>query len=123
MTSKPSSRRPRASALAPRSWPSSPGLAMRTRMGVVRAGPALSSTGPILRRHQRVDLLGEIEVAEGERLGCVRREDEGHAVVVVNGDVGVVVGSLGGIGDGIDERDGAAKALELDRTPDRVALA
>src|SRR3972149_5497538 len=33
MTSKPSSRRPRASTLAPRSWPSRPGLAMSTLIG------------------------------------------------------------------------------------------
>src|SRR5579862_9599534 len=33
MTSMPASRRARAITLAPRSWPSSPGLATRTRMG------------------------------------------------------------------------------------------
>src|SRR3990170_6746819 len=33
MTSMPASRSARATTLAPRSWPSRPGLAMRTRMG------------------------------------------------------------------------------------------
>src|SRR5438552_3578123 len=33
MTSKPASRRARATTLAPRSWPSSPGFATKTRMG------------------------------------------------------------------------------------------
>src|SRR5512140_2645146 len=32
MTSQPPSRRARATTLAPRSWPSRPGLAMRTRI-------------------------------------------------------------------------------------------
>src|SRR5688500_14476430 len=41
MTSNPSSRRPRASTLAPRSWPSRPGLAIRTRMGVARSSSVM----------------------------------------------------------------------------------
>src|SRR5689334_6420372 len=36
MTSKPASRRARATSLAPRSWPSSPGLATSTRTGIER---------------------------------------------------------------------------------------
>ena len=48
MTSKPSSRRPRASTLAPRSCPSRPGLAIRTRIGAVRAWASSVMREPIL---------------------------------------------------------------------------
>src|ERR1019366_6082380 len=37
MTSMPASRRARAITFAPRSWPSNPGLATRTRIGVCMA--------------------------------------------------------------------------------------
>src|SRR6478609_8790939 len=45
MTSKPASRKARAITLAPRSCPSSPGLATRIRIGwsAVRSGSALTS--------------------------------------------------------------------------------
>src|SRR5437773_2021513 len=41
MTSRPASRRARATILAPRSWPSSPGLA--TRMRIFRSGELASA--------------------------------------------------------------------------------
>src|SRR5919201_6529528 len=46
MTSKPASRRARATTLAPRSWPSSPGLATTTRMRPCAMRPSALSLPP-----------------------------------------------------------------------------
>src|ERR671934_89605 len=63
MTSMPASRRVRAMILAPRSWPSSPGLATTTRMGPLIADASVSGS-PLRRREhheQREPLLDRVE--------------------------------------------------------------
>src|SRR5581483_870096 len=67
MTSMPASRSARATTLAPRSWPSRPGLAMRTRArgitSVLIAG--LSHHSGI---HRRAQLVGGSRLGAGEHL-------------------------------------------------------
>src|ERR671931_2033357 len=64
MTSKPASRNARAMILAPRSWPSRPGLAIRTRTGCWSA----------MRRHVRLEQLDQ------HAQGCARLEEGDIAV-------------------------------------------
>src|SRR2546425_12188341 len=58
MTSNPASRRARATSLAPRSCPSSPGLATSTRVGDAVTTPATSPNLEIgsSDRHKRLEL-------------------------------------------------------------------
>src|SRR5579864_6772647 len=48
MTSKPASRRARATTFTPRSWPSNPTLAMRMRTGPRGAAPSVRSKDRVL---------------------------------------------------------------------------
>src|SRR3990170_3431000 len=68
MTSKPSSRSPRARTLAPRSWPSSPGLAMSTLSGR-SVTPPMIATGSRSAALESFDRFGHVEI--GDVLGVV----------------------------------------------------
>src|SRR6267143_1905059 len=78
MTSMPASRNARATTLAPRSWPSSPGFAIRTRIffaiGITSVEERLLPY-PEGLSHDVADL------AKG-RLGAYRLEDQRHRVVL-----------------------------------------
>src|SRR5204862_7906393 len=81
MTSMPASRRARATSLAPRSWPSSPGLATSTRTGMVVRTPShskhdgLLELAPLVLEH--ADHLADRAV----RLGAV--DQQRHQVLAV----------------------------------------
>src|SRR2546423_3941895 len=78
MTSNPASRRTRATSLAPRSWPSRPGLATSTRTGDgISEHHGLLELAPLVLEH--VDHLADRAV----RLRAV--DEEGHEVLVVLG--------------------------------------
>src|SRR3954465_15096178 len=100
MTSIPASRRAAATTLAPRSWPSRPGLATRTRIGLIErtklAGAArerqlvslLPGDEEHLRRRPRQRLVGEAverllhhEPRVGEQLGESRGGIEAETVL------------------------------------------
>src|SRR3970040_2771808 len=82
MSAKPASRRPRASTLAPRSWPSRPGLARSTLMGrsfigaMIRARGALSRAASGLRQVRAVLLVVAPRVVrhDGHRRRFMHRE-------------------------------------------------
>src|SRR5437899_1182176 len=81
MTSKPASRRARATSLAPRSCPSSPGLATRTRTGDAIRTPSHSKYDGLLELAPLV-LEHADHFADGAvRLGAV--DQERHEVLVV----------------------------------------
>src|SRR3972149_3399680 len=118
MPSKPSSRRPRASTLAPRSWPSRPGLARSTLMGrsfigaMIRARGALSRAASGLRQVRAVLLVVAPRVVrhDGHRPRSMRREllvtqlaDLLEQPAVARGEIGQDHGprAQGGIGGGL----------------------
>src|ERR1051326_12398 len=89
MTSKPASRNARAMTLAPRSWPSRPGLAMRT----LRGGVSLIVLGTLQQLHEHAERgrrLQERHLAVGA--GARFRVDELHALVAQIAQVGANVG-------------------------------
>src|SRR6188472_3469290 len=84
MTSMPASRNARAMILAPRSWPSSPGFAMTTRIFRATAGSLISLRLLVHRiprvRAWRLDRPLKRRVAGSVRRARHRRhDDEQHA--------------------------------------------
>src|SRR5206468_10912280 len=74
MTSMPASRSAAATTLAPRSWPSSPGLPTSTRILRCMAPPGTSVTELLLQllvriHRQRLLGLGVLAACDGEVLG------------------------------------------------------
>src|SRR5437764_7753935 len=105
MTSKPASRSARATSLAPRSWPSSPGLATRTRTGEAIRTPSHSKYDRLLELAPLV-LEHADHLADGAvRLGAV--DQEGHEVLAV----------LGG-----GRREGAERGLHVGGRPGALDL-
>src|SRR5437763_8028304 len=88
MTSNPASRRTRATSLAPRSWPSRPGLATSTRTGDgISEHHGLLELAPLVLEH--VHHLANRAV----RLRAV--DETGHQVLAVLGRCGAEGGQVG----------------------------
>src|SRR5271166_1229124 len=98
--------------------------------GSVRAGLRGGASGQSLRTGpqglrasgQRRDLAGQGEVVRGQAADRVRAEGQRH-LVPLDGDVGVVVGALGEVGDGPDVQQGVFEVGTLGNRGDRIAVA
>src|SRR3990172_3014205 len=95
MTSKPASRRPRATTLAPRSWPSRPGLAISTRM-VVSSLIVGTSVDSLLRPQVCQALLAVFQRA-GQDLFRMLTEKRRRGVALL--EVGRGGGQMHGVRD------------------------
>src|SRR4051794_38191982 len=78
---------------------------------------------PACPSEQPVNPGRHVEVGRGEAALAVVRERQADLVPVVDEDVRVVIGRLGGVGDLVDEGDRALEALELEVADDPVAVA
>src|SRR5512133_1670786 len=82
MTSMPASRKARATTFAPRSCPSSPGLAMTTRMGAWLMGTPVQGL-PVLSLPQRLVKANGRGLRQVQTAMMVTHHGDAHQVIVV----------------------------------------